>query len=54
MEGREVEGRGGEVREEGGGKGVGAPFNFLLPGATDFVTPLHQRYRFLSDRHDVA
>ena len=31
---------GGKGREEGGGEGVGAPFNFLPPGATDLVTPL--------------
>ena len=28
-------------REEGGGEGVGAPFNVLPPGATDLVVPLH-------------
>jgi len=26
--------------EEGGGEGVGAPFNVLPPGATDLVAPL--------------
>ena len=31
---------GGEGREEGGGEGVGAPFNILPPGATDLVAPL--------------
>ena len=31
---------GGEGREEGGGEGVGAPFNVLPPGATDLVAPL--------------
>ena len=34
MEGRERE------RREGRGEGVGAPFNFLPPGATDLVTPI--------------
>ena len=37
-EGRGREKSGGEGRK--GGKGVGAPFNFLPPGATDLVTPL--------------
>ena len=31
---------GGEGREEGGGEGVGAPFNVLPQGATDVVAPL--------------
>jgi len=35
-----VEELGGKGREEGGGKGVGAPFNVLPPGATDLVAPL--------------
>ena len=35
-EGREVEGTGREGRE-----GMGAPFDFLPPGATDLVTPLY-------------
>ena len=44
-EGKEVEelggeGRVGEGREEGGGEGVGAPFNVLPPGATDLVAPV--------------
>jgi len=33
----------GRGRREGG-EGVGAPFNFLPPGATDLVTPLTVRY----------
>ena len=33
---------GGEGREEGGGEGVGAPFNVLPPGVTDLVAPLCQ------------
>ena len=46
-EGKEVEelggeGRVGEGREEGGGEGVGAPFNVLPPGATDLVAPLRE------------
>ena len=32
---------GGKGREDGGGEGVGAPFNVLPPGATDLVTPLY-------------
>ena len=32
---------GGEGREEGGGEGVGAPFNVLPQGATDVVAPLY-------------
>ena len=39
-EGKEVEELGGEGREEGGGEGVGSPFNVLPPGATDLVAPL--------------
>ena len=39
-EGKEVEELGGEGREEGGGEGVGAPFNVLPQGATDVVAPL--------------
>jgi len=35
-----VEELGGKGREEGGGEGVGAPFNVLPPGATDVVVPL--------------
>jgi len=35
-----VEELGGEGREEGGGEGVGAPFNVLPQGATDVVAPL--------------
>ena len=31
---------GGEGREEGGGEGVGVPFNVLPQGATDVVAPL--------------
>ena len=33
---------GGEGREEGGGEGVGAPFNVLPQGATDVVAPLRK------------
>ena len=32
---------GGKGREEGGGEGVGAPFNVLPQGATDVVAPLY-------------
>jgi len=39
-EGKEVEELGGKGREDGGGEGVGAPFNVLPPGATDLVAPL--------------
>ena len=39
-EGKEVEELGGEGREEGGGGGVGAPFNVLPQGVTDVVAPL--------------
>jgi len=35
-----VEELGGKGREEGGGVGVGAPFNVLPPGGTDLVAPL--------------
>ena len=35
---------GGEGREEGGGEGLGAPFNVLPPGATDLVAPLNTDY----------
>jgi len=48
VRGRGVEGKGegGKWRDERGWEGrrgreeVGAPFNFLPPGATDLVTPL--------------
>ena len=37
-EGREGKGREGKGMEEG--EGIGAPYDFLPPGATDLVTPL--------------
>ena len=39
---------GGEGREEGGGEGVGAPFNVLPQGATDVVAPLLSRPSWLT------
>ena len=59
-EGKEVEELGGEGREEGGGEGVGAPFNVLPHGATDVVAPLqltqkgHNAFRNSGCRKDES
>jgi len=47
---------GGEGREEGGGEGVGAPFNVLPQGATDLVAPLIdvEEYRDLKSRSGIT
>ena len=47
---------GGEGREEGGGEGVGAPFDVLPQGATDVVAPLDQHlvYVICASRCDAV